>query len=188
MEKGSVPELRTNSLTLGMTFVPNSSMLVMSLSCGSVPVLYFMSKRESFSCLTVFAIFAATVSGDPTQSAPSGPASRSKCARLVGDQPRSAPMRFIIRLVVRPDVFLRLSVRRGDMTRRVNRDRQRRLAVLLERLTEQRRKRQEPCRAAADDGDRQRKTVAGSANDRLRTAAHANPRAQRPVSIGGYTI
>ena len=41
-------------------------------------------------------IFAATVSGEPTQSAPPGPASRSKCARDAGGQPRSAPMRFII--------------------------------------------------------------------------------------------
>src|SRR5262245_51679030 len=32
----------SNSRTFGATLVPNNSMLVISLSCGSVPLLYFM--------------------------------------------------------------------------------------------------------------------------------------------------
>ena len=46
-----------------MTFVPNSSMLLISDSCGSVPLLYFRSKRERPRSWTVRTIFAATVSG-----------------------------------------------------------------------------------------------------------------------------
>src|SRR5688572_3293838 len=83
------------SRTRGTTFVPYSSMLDMSLSCGSVPLLYLRSKRDSPSTLIVLTIFAATVSGEPTYSEPSGPASFSKCARPIGGQPRSAPIRFI---------------------------------------------------------------------------------------------
>ena len=61
-----------------------------------MPWLYFMLKRDRLSAVAVCTIFAATVSGDPTQSAPSGPASRSKLARVGGGHPRSAPMRAII--------------------------------------------------------------------------------------------
>ena len=43
-----------------------------------------------------FADAPSTGSGAPTQSAPSGPASRSNCARVTGGQPRSPPMRVIM--------------------------------------------------------------------------------------------
>ena len=71
-------------------------MLFINAECGNVPALYFMSKRERPSSLIVAAIFAATVPGEPTHNAPSGPASLSKFARTAGGQPRSAPMRVII--------------------------------------------------------------------------------------------
>jgi len=71
-------------------------MLVISRSCGKAPLLYFMSKRDRPSAWIVAAIFRATVSGAPTQIAPSGPASRSNCARVTGGQPRSAPIFVII--------------------------------------------------------------------------------------------
>ena len=45
---------------------------------GSVPELYLRSKRERPSSLAVWAIFQATVSGEPTHMAPLGPASCSK--------------------------------------------------------------------------------------------------------------
>ena len=41
-------------------------MLFICKSCGRVPLLYFRSKRERPNVFTVAAIFAATVSGDPT--------------------------------------------------------------------------------------------------------------------------
>jgi hypothetical protein len=58
----------------------------MRASCGKVPLLYLRSKRERPSALTVAAIFAATVSGEPTYSPPSGPAACSNCPRpnLIG--------------------------------------------------------------------------------------------------------
>ncbi len=41
-------------------------MLRISFSCGSVPALYFRSKRAAPSVLAVAAILRATVSGAPT--------------------------------------------------------------------------------------------------------------------------
>ena len=66
----------------------------------------------------------ATVSGEPTYSAPSGPASCSNAARVTGGQPRSAPMRSRIRLEVRPELLARLLVGFGDVAGRVHADRQ----------------------------------------------------------------
>jgi hypothetical protein len=51
-----------------MTFVPQSSMLRISWSCGSGPWLYFMSNRAMPSALPVAAILRATVCGEPTCS------------------------------------------------------------------------------------------------------------------------
>jgi hypothetical protein len=86
----------TSSRTIGTTAAPNSSMLSMSAGCGSVPALYFMLKRERPSALMLRAIFAATVAGAPTHRAPEAPASCSKCSRVTGGQPRSAPILVII--------------------------------------------------------------------------------------------
>ena len=55
----------SNSLTRGTTSLAYSSMLRMSVSCGRVPLLYFMSKRDSPSMFTVRAILRATDSGAP---------------------------------------------------------------------------------------------------------------------------
>jgi len=63
-------------------------MLVISLSCGIVPFAYFKSKRDKPSTLTVLTIFAATVCGDPTKSAPSR-ASRSKWSGPIGVYPEA---------------------------------------------------------------------------------------------------
>ena len=41
-------------------------------------------------------ILSATSCGLPTSSAPRGPHSASNCSRVIGDQPRSSPIRFII--------------------------------------------------------------------------------------------
>ena len=81
----------SNSRTRSTTLVPISSMLDMSMSCGSVPLLYLILKRDRPSIRAVLAILAATVSGEPTQSAPAGPASRSNCASVAGGHPRSPP-------------------------------------------------------------------------------------------------
>src|SRR5579863_9964725 len=70
--------------TSGATWVPNSSMLVRSLSCGKVPALYFRLKRASPSALVTPTILVATVSGEPTKSAPFGPAASSNCSRVIG--------------------------------------------------------------------------------------------------------
>ena len=55
-------------------------------------MLYFMSKRDRPRPRATLTIFAATVSGEPTNSAPSGPAPASYCSRLIGGQPRSRPI------------------------------------------------------------------------------------------------
>src|SRR5690606_18078539 len=64
------PRHASNCRTRGATLVPNSSMLVIILSCDRVPLLYFRSKRVRPSAFIVFAILTATVSGAPTNSAP----------------------------------------------------------------------------------------------------------------------
>lgn len=56
----------SSSRTRGITLRPYSSMLRIIRSCDSVPALYFKSNRLTSSSRTVFAIFRATVSGDPT--------------------------------------------------------------------------------------------------------------------------
>src|SRR5690606_24754523 len=89
------PHHASNCRTRGATFVPNNSMLVIILSCDRVPLLYFRSKRVRPSAFIVFAIFTATVSGAPTNSAPEA-TSCSNWSRPAGDQPRSRPMRFIM--------------------------------------------------------------------------------------------
>ena len=70
-------------------------MLVRTSSCRSVPALYLRAKRDAPRARTVAAILRATVSAEPTYSEPTS-ISRSNSARLVGPQPRSAPMRFRI--------------------------------------------------------------------------------------------
>src|SRR4051812_19360394 len=55
-----------SSRTRGATFVPYSSMLVISALCGVGPLAYFRSKRVRPSAVIVVAIFFATVSGEPT--------------------------------------------------------------------------------------------------------------------------
>src|SRR5688572_14950884 len=86
----------TDSRTIGATRVPISSMLFVNVSCGNAPLLYLRSNRERPRVSTVLAIFFATVSGEPTQSAPPA-TSCSKSSRPRLGQPRSAPIRFIIR-------------------------------------------------------------------------------------------
>jgi hypothetical protein len=71
-------------------------MQFINFAWGSVPRLYLRSKRDNPRPRTTAVILAATVSGEPTKSAPFGPASASNCARLCGGQPRSRPMRSII--------------------------------------------------------------------------------------------
>jgi hypothetical protein len=54
------------SLTIGITFSPNSAMQRVIFSCDREPAEYFMSKRERPSALTVAVMRRATVSGEPT--------------------------------------------------------------------------------------------------------------------------
>src|ERR1700719_712434 len=79
--------------TRGATRVPSSSIARMSLACGNAATLIWNVKREmppndSFTRR----IFSATISGSPTRSAPVGPSWASKCARVIGGQPRSLPI------------------------------------------------------------------------------------------------
>ena len=124
----------SSSRTRGMTFVPNSSMLVISLSCGSVPLLYFMSKRDRPSALTV----VRDLSRDRLRRADVERAVRAGLAlEVIAADRRPAALAADARHhrhVVRPHVFLRLLVGRGDVAGRVHRDRLQRLAELLERL------------------------------------------------------
>ncbi|NYE20358.1 hypothetical protein BJ991_002386 [Microbacterium immunditiarum] len=77
---------------MGTTRVPYSSIERMSFSWASVPFEYLRSKRAIPSVRIVSAILAATVSGEPTYSAPSGPTSCWKRRRLYVGQPRSFPI------------------------------------------------------------------------------------------------
>jgi hypothetical protein len=52
--------------TRGITWVPYSSMFLISASCERPPMPYFKTKRVAPSAVRLAAIFCATVSGDPT--------------------------------------------------------------------------------------------------------------------------
>jgi hypothetical protein len=57
---------RISSRTRGITWRPNSSMLVIRVSWVRPPAPYFRSKRVAPNARRLVAIFWATVSGDPT--------------------------------------------------------------------------------------------------------------------------
>ena len=57
-----------------------------------MPTAYFSWNRDSPSVRIAQAIFAATVSGEPTNSEPVGPAPSSNCSGVYGPQPRSLPI------------------------------------------------------------------------------------------------
>ena len=65
--RGDVP-LRQPSMsrTSGTTRVAYNSIERINWECGMGPLAYFRSKRWTPNCLIVAAIFAATVSGEPT--------------------------------------------------------------------------------------------------------------------------
>ena len=148
----------SSSRTRGATLLPINSMLVISVSCGSVPALYLILKRDSPSARTVLAILAATVSGEPTHKRAVGTGLALELRAR-----RRRPSAFAAdavdhHLVVRPELVLRLVVGRRDVPRRMHRDRQHRLAELLERVVIEIDVRAEPLRAAADDRERERQT------------------------------
>src|SRR5919107_145837 len=90
-------------------------------------------------------------------------------------------------LVVRPELLAGLLVGVGDVARRVDAERQHRLAELGKGLVVELDVWGEAARVAADDGERERKAVPGGAHDRFRTAADADPGAERraPDRRGG---
>ena len=170
-----------SSRTRGATFRPISSMLASIFSCGRVPLLYFRSKRDRPSAcdgaddLRRHGLRRA----DAQRAVRPGLVLelRARCRRpsaLAADAVHH-------RLVVRPQLLLRLLVGRGDVAGRVHGDRLRLVAELLERLVIQIDVRPEARRAAADDRQRQRQAVARRAHHRLGTAADADPRAQRAL-------
>ena len=72
-----------------------SSMPRMILACGMVPTLNWIRKRSWPKSSCWKRILSTTSCGLPTSSAPRGERSASNCARVVGGQPRSRPMRVI---------------------------------------------------------------------------------------------
>ena len=79
-----------------MTWRPYSSMLVMSWSWVRPGMPYFRSNRVAPRARRFVAIFCATVSGEPTYSAPCGPVSRSKDSSVGIAKPRSGAIRAMI--------------------------------------------------------------------------------------------
>ena len=130
-------------------------MLFIIAACGSVPALYFRSNRESPSARAVWTILAATVSGAPTQSAPSGPGFAFELRARHGRPAALAADAGDHRLVVRPELVPRLLVGRRNVAWRVHRDGQLGLAELLQRLAVEIHERAKAHRAAADDRERQ---------------------------------
>src|SRR5215471_13243195 len=119
-------------------------MLVMSCSCVNPGMPYFRSNRDAPRTRRLAAIFWATVSGEPTYRAPSGPVSASNDSS-VGD--RKAALRRDQRDDVpppRPELRLRLLVGGRDVARRVHHHRQRWAVEPLQRPPEQLRVRGEP--------------------------------------------
>src|SRR6185312_13751328 len=94
-------------------------------------------------------------------------------AALLGDQRDDLPPGG-------PELRLSLLVGGRDVAGRVHQHGPRWLAELLQRPPEQLRVGGEPGRRAADDGQRQREPEPGGADHRLRVAAHADPRRERP--------
>ena len=64
----------------------------MSCPCGMGPLEYLRSKRLAPSARAARAILRATVSGEPTTSAPSSTSATNR-ALVTGGQPLSRPMR-----------------------------------------------------------------------------------------------
>ena len=114
MEAGALLEQEARRVSLALNLVPFAGIAFLwfigvlrdrigdhedrffaTVFLGSGPLLYFKSKRVRLRSFIARTILAATVAGDPTNSAPSGPACCSKWARPIGDQPRSAPILFI---------------------------------------------------------------------------------------------
>src|SRR5690606_33145932 len=88
--------LRPQPPSSGRTRVPSSSMHRMRRSCGIAPIEYLTSTRLAPSSSAVARILAATVSGEPTRSAPSGPTSCAKRPRWYAGQPRSRPIALVM--------------------------------------------------------------------------------------------
>ncbi len=88
-------------------------------------------------------------------------------------------------LIGRPQLLARLGIGFRDVPRRVDADRQRIMAELVERPVIELDVRLEPARVAADDGERQRKAVARGADDRLGAAADTTQVLSGGCSTGG---
>ena len=119
--------------------------------------------------------------GLPTRVRAAQLRSRRRTARgVIGGQPRSRPMRFIIAAVGGKNSSAACLRRLGDEAVRVDAERQRRswpacVAALAVELDERR----EALRLAADDRERQRQAEHAGADDRLRRAADRDPDRQR---------
>ena len=132
---------------------------------------------------SVAAIFVATVSGEPTHSAPSGPASRSNCARVTGGHPRSAPMRVISAAWCGQSSSRACSSVAATWPGEWTPIGSVSWPNCVERSVEQIDVGREPPRAAADDRQHERETVVRRAHHRLRRAADADPDAERAAGL-----
>src|SRR5690242_10914016 len=81
--------------TAGATTVPSSSIAWSTRSCGIGPTVSCARKRSLPNSSCSSSILSMTSCGLPTSSDPRGERSASNCARVVGGQPRSRPMRDI---------------------------------------------------------------------------------------------
>ncbi len=86
-----------HALTSGATSVPKSSIERITSAWGRVPTLNWIRKRSWPKIECWKRIFSATSAGEPTRFAPSIRRLASNAARLIGGQPRSRPIRSIIR-------------------------------------------------------------------------------------------
>ena len=95
LDLGTNDNFALNLRTNGATRVPNSSIDFIIASWGTVPTLNCSSIRWCPKSPCWYTIFSATASGSPRTSEPRRSRIVSNCARVMGGQPRSAPMRDI---------------------------------------------------------------------------------------------
>ena len=158
-------------------------MLVVRQRAGRV---FHVEARRCRALLRSSAILRATVSGEPTWSAPCS----TSCSNCVAPHRRPAALAadLVVHGLVAGPVFLaRLLVGVGDVARRVHGDRLRRPAELGERAVIEIDKGAEALRIAADDGERERQIVVRGAHHGFRLPPTPIQVVSGPSSIGGKT-
>ena len=146
----------------------------MSLSCGSVPTEYFMSKRTAPRSLIVVGDAAGDgfrrteVQRAAVDFLLEGRFCRRRPAALGADA-------IARRFVVRPELFARLGVGVGDVAMRVDADGLYGLAELRKGAMVKVDKGPKPLGVAADDGEHQRQIVMRGAHHQFRRTADADP-------------